>query len=145
MVAALLGPDDIFTSHRIDDGLTAPDVGSRGGVPEVREGMPVAGALGRPAAGPGQVRPHALRDDPATSGPAPAMSSRLPRWISAVSPRLFFGVVCGVAGTVVTLLAMQTVESWAIAPILGVLAGAVGWLAADATWGPRPPTDGPVS
>ena len=142
----MLSPDDIFTSHRIDGGLTAPDVESRGGAPDGRDGTPVAGALGRSAAGPGQVRPHALRHVPATTDPAaPAAPSHLPRWLSAVSPRLFFGLVCGVAGTVITLLAVQGVESPAIAPVVGVLAGAVGWLAADATWGPRPPTDGPAS
>lgn len=134
----MLGPDDFFTGHRTD-------VESREGAPDDWGGTPVAGALGRPAAGPGQVRPHALRDDHPTPGPVPATPRHLPRWLPAVSPRLFFGVVCGVVGTVVTLLAMQTAEAPAIALVLGVLAGAVGWLAADATWSQRPPTDGPVS
>lgn len=86
-----------------------------------------------------------MRDDQAVPDEALEAPLRLPGWVPRVSPRLFFGVLSGLMATGVTLLAIATAEAWAIAPVIGVLAGAVGWLAADAMWGPQPPTDGGAS
>lgn len=137
------GPDDMLTSHRIDVGLTTPDVDSRAGAPGVRGGTPAGGPPVDHLEGVRrQVRPHAVPDVPAIPDEALEAPRRMPGRMPRVSPRLFFGILSGLMATGVTLLAIPTLDGWAIAPVLGVLAGALGWLAADATWGPQPPTEG---
>lgn len=88
-----------------------------------------------------EVRPHAVPGVRPTGDEALETPRRLPGWVPWVSPRLFFGGLSGLMATVVTLLAIPAMEAWAVVPVVGVLAGAAGWLAADATWGPQPPTD----
>ena len=141
----MLGSNDTLTGHRIHVGPRRPDIETRAGAPGDRggtlaEGRPVDGFRGAHD----RVRPHAVRGGQGTPCLVPDGHRPQPRWVRHVSLSLCYGVLIGVAATVVTLLALQTVESWAIAPVIGVLAGAMGWLAADAWWGPRPPGDGPA-
>ena len=117
----MLGSNGTLTGPRVDIGPTAPEVETRAGAPGDRggtlaEGRPVDGFQGAHD----RVRPHALRDGQGTPGPVPDGHRPLSRWVRHASPSLCYGV------------------------LIGVLAGAVGWLAADAWWGPRPPGDGPA-